>query len=219
MRQLALDLQGPRGFREEGFVDGPAYEEARAHLAAPEGWPRGGLVLHGPAASGKSHLAALWARRRGAVIVSAADLDDRAWSGLAGGRAIVLDRADASASEEAFLHLVNLAHEDRAPMLLIARRPAAAWTVRLADLRSRLLAMGSAAIAEAPDDALARGLLARRLRDAGLVTAPDVVDYLLARAERSFSAIDRLVREAERLTLEEKRGLTKPLAAKILASS
>ena len=71
--QLALDLALRPALGREAFV------VTRANMAALEilergPWPGGRLALSGPAASGKTHLAHVWAADTGAVIVGAARL-------------------------------------------------------------------------------------------------------------------------------------------------
>src|SRR5260370_6866593 len=74
MRQLAIDLPHRPAFGRADFL---VSECNAAALDWIERWPdwqapaqSPGLVLHGPARSGKSHLAHLWRSRSGGVLIA-----------------------------------------------------------------------------------------------------------------------------------------------------
>ncbi len=64
-RQLVFDLPPQTAMGRDDFFASPANELALAQIGAPAGWPQGKLVLCGPAGSGKTHLAHLWAEDAG----------------------------------------------------------------------------------------------------------------------------------------------------------
>ena len=101
-------------------------------------------------------------------------------------RAVAIDDAE-GADEEALLHLYNMLAERQGHLLLAAREPPARWTIRLADLRSRLLAAPAVAV-DAPDDALLGAVLVKLFADRQLRISEDLIAYLLPRIERSFAA-------------------------------
>lgn len=73
-RQLPLPLPVRVAEGREDFFVAPANALALSLLDAPETWAQGRMLLLGPEGAGKSHLAAIWASERGAVIRAAADL-------------------------------------------------------------------------------------------------------------------------------------------------
>ena len=73
-RQLTLDLRTPPAMSRADFLPAPANAEALALLDRPRDWPQGRLLLVGPEASGKSHLAAFWAAENGAQRMRASAL-------------------------------------------------------------------------------------------------------------------------------------------------
>ena len=80
---------------------------------------------------------------------------------------------------------------------------------------SRLAATPQLRIA-APDDALLAALLAKQFRDHGLRVGGDVVDYVLARIDRSFASIARIVNALDAAALAAGRPVTVPLARSVL---
>src|SRR5215210_3149792 len=127
-RQLALALAHAESFAREDFLTGPSNTAALALIEQWPDWPTRVVVLVGPEGAGKSHLAAIWAEIAGARFVAARALDVATVpSALATGALVVEDVAEL-VDERALFHLINLAQEDGAYVLIIARTPPASWT-------------------------------------------------------------------------------------------
>jgi DnaA regulatory inactivator Hda len=215
MRQLPLNLGHRPALGADDFLVAAPNQEAVAWLDRWPGWPAPALVLEGPAGSGKTHLAHVFAARAGATLLAAAALEVARLPELLGtARAAALDDAEA-AEEQAFLHLYNMLAERSGHLLVLARRPPARWGISLADLRSRLLAAPVAHLLP-PDDALLSAVLVKLFADRQLQVGEDVVAYLLARLERSFEAAQRAVAALDRAALAAQRRITVPLAREVL---
>ena len=162
-RQLALALAHAESFAREDFLSGPSNAVALALIDAWPGWPHRTVMLTGPEGSGKSHLAAIWAQAAGARLIAARALDEaNVPSALATGALVVEDIAAGAFDERALFHLLNLAREEEAFVLLTAR--AAPVTFAIRDLGSRLNAIPVVSMA-APDDALLRAVLVKLFAD------------------------------------------------------
>jgi len=217
-RQLVFDLGLAPALDRADFVAAAPNRLALATVESWPNWPGPAVLLTGPEGSGKSHLAAIWAALSGAKAVRADDLAaEDVPALLARGALVVEDLPGSGLDEPALFHALNLAREQGASMLLTARRPPAAWGLHLPDLKSRLLALPSCEIG-APDDALLRLVLVKLLADRQLVPDIGVVDYLVARMERSLEAARGLVELLDRLSLERRRPLSRALAGEALAS-
>jgi chromosomal replication initiation ATPase DnaA len=130
-------------------------------------------------------------------------------------RTALLDPAEPLADEVALLQLYNRMREQGSHLLLLARRPVAAWQLRLPDLASRLRAAPAVAI-EAPDDALLAALLVKLCDDRQLAVSDGVIAYLVRHMERSFAAARAVVEALDRHSLRERRPLTVALARAVL---
>ena len=73
--QLALALDHAESLAREDFLAGPSNAVALALIERWPDWPSRTLLLRGPEGSGKSHLAAIWARESGARTLSPRALD------------------------------------------------------------------------------------------------------------------------------------------------
>lgn len=193
------------------FVRG---DSNRAAAEALDQWPVAGetvLALAGPQGAGKSHMAADWAERTGAVgflgpEVSLADLDQLE------GRATLLDDAD-QADEAVLFHLMNLARSPGGALLMVSREPPARWAAALPDLRSRLDAARVVRV-ETPDDTVLAAALRRFFDERAITPGDELIDYLVLRIERSIPAARALV---TRLDAEAGgRKLNRALARKLL---
>ncbi|GGE34509.1 hypothetical protein GCM10011360_22980 [Primorskyibacter flagellatus] len=214
---LPLDHPRKEGLSRDDFVVAPGNAVALAMIEGWRAWPDGKLVLTGPSGSGKTHLAHVWAGMTGGRIVSARDLSGADIPALAAAPLAVedVDRIAARETEDALFHLHNLMRAERLPLLLTGARVVAAWPLTLPDLRSRLQGAQSAVL-ESPDDTLLVALLVKLFAERQLQVAPQVIDYLVKRMDRSFSAARKVVADLDAASLAERRAITVRLAAEVL---
>jgi chromosomal replication initiation ATPase DnaA len=215
-RQLALALDHTENLTRDDFLVGPANEGALSMLERWPDWPNRVIALVGPGGSGKSHLASIWAAQAGARFLSARALPETHLPGaLATGALVVEDIADAGLDERALFHLLNLARQEDAWLLLTARTPPTQWTLALADLASRLRAVPVLNLTP-PDDALLRAVIVKLFADRQLAVDESLVSYLVARIERSVAAARAVVAVLDQEALRRKRPVNRALAAEIL---
>jgi chromosomal replication initiation ATPase DnaA len=177
------------------------------------------MLLVGPEGSGKSHLAAIWAEQSGARGISAHALTATAVPGaLATGALVLEDLKSSDVDERALFHLLNLAREDGAFVLITARTPPTAFQIELRDLRSRLRALPTVSLLP-PDDHLFRALIVKFCADRQLAIDETVVAYLTNRIERSYAAVRRVVELLDAEALRLGRPVTRALAAEVLRAS
>ena len=216
-RQLALELPIRSSLGRRDFFVSAANSEAVAMIDRWPDWPASILFLIGPPGSGKSHLAHVWSGASGAARQAAGSLEIKHVPVALGANALAFEDAPGpDLDETAFFHLMNLARERRASVLVTSELLPARWPVRLADLRSRLRASPVVEL-KPPDDALLGAVLAKHFADRQIALDKAVVAYLVSRMERSFEAARRLVGEIDRRALAEKAEVTRNFAARVLA--
>ena len=214
MTQLAIDLPHRPALGRADFLVSGCNAAALGWIERWPDWPAPALVLHGPAGSGKSHLAELWRERSGGVLVTGDALSRAEPNELASRRAVALDDAE-GAPERALLHLYNCCSEARASLLVMAREAPASWPIALPDLASRLRAAPSVAIAP-PDDRLLAAVLVKLFADRQLAVDESLIGYVATRIERSFAAARAAVARLDEEAMRRKRPLTRTFAAEIL---
>jgi chromosomal replication initiation ATPase DnaA len=215
-RQLAFALPHAESLTRDNFLEGPANAAGLALVDSWPDWPNRIMLLVGSEGSGKSHLAAIWAEQAGARSASAHTLTAAAVPGaLATGALVVEDLKSSNFDERALFHLMNLAREEAASVLITAREPPSAFQIELRDLRSRLRAVPVVSLLP-PDDALFRALIVKFCADRQLAVDETVVSYLATRIERSFAAARQAVELLDTEALRLGRPVTRALAAELL---
>jgi chromosomal replication initiation ATPase DnaA len=218
-RQLAFALPHAESLTRDNFLEGPANAAGLALIDSWPDWPSRIMLLVGPEGSGKSHLAAIWAEQSGARSISAHALTAPAVPGaLATGALVVEDLKPPDLDERALFHLMNLAREDEAFVLMTARVPPSAVQVELRDLRSRLRAVPTVSLLP-PDDTLFRALIVKSCADRQLAVDETVVSYLATRIERSYAAVRQAVELLDSEALRLGRPVTRALAAELLRNA
>ncbi|CCD88106.1 putative Chromosomal replication initiator protein DnaA [Bradyrhizobium sp. ORS 285] len=217
-RQLALALPHAESLTRDNFLEGPGNAAGLALVDAWPEWPARTMFLVGPDGSGKSHLAAIWAEQSGARSLSAHALEASAVPGaLATGALVLEDLTTADLDERALFHLLNLARQDEAFVLITAREAPASLPIALADLRSRLRAVPVVTLLP-PDDQLFRALIVKLAADRQLAIDETVVSYLASRIERSYAAARQTIALLDQESLRLGRPVTRALAADLLRS-
>ncbi len=183
MSQIALPLAHKKAADPDRIVVGNANIAAIESLRDPSNWPFGTAILAGESRSGKSLLGRWFAGK---------------------GMGTVIDGANAIDETDLF-HRWNKAQETGQPLLLIS--DAEKWDVTLPDLRSRLGAALHLEITK-PDDDMVSDLIESLAAQHGLALGEGALTYLVPRAERSFSELERLVKTIDRLSLERKAPAT-----------
>lgn len=220
-RQLVLDLPVTPAYGLEDFLVGASNERALALIEGWPAWPDRLLRIQGPAGSGKSHLASIWAERAEAAILPAAAVTGDRVPALAEYTALALEDLDrgvghGEGDERALFHLVNLTRERGRHILITSAAPPESCGLATPDLLSRLRLAPSVTL-EAPDDALLRAVLVKLFHDRQILVDASVIDFVAGRMERSLGAAQEIVAALDREAMSRGRRVTRPIAANILA--
>lgn len=209
--QFILPIPPRDNLTRADFLAAPGNMRALAFLDAFPAWPAAVAALYGPSASGKSHLARIWAAQTGATVLAAADLREAPL-----GPVVIedVDAASGTAHEPALFALF----ERGDPLLLTGRTPPVEWRVGLPDLASRYLALLAFGLGAPDDDLLAR-LAAKLFADRQLAVPDSVIRLMVERLDRDPSAIRDFVARADARALSEKRPITQGLIRELLAGS
>lgn len=214
-KQIPFDLARPAGHSRDELVVSEANRQAVALVDAWPEWPAPVVVLAGPAGSGKSHLAAVWASGADAISVEPSAIRD-AVADAEIDRPVVIDDADVNLDENGLFHLINAARAAGTHILLTSRRFPSAWGVTLPDLASRLRTAATVEISE-PDDHLLAAVITKLFADRQVEVEPHVVQFLVRRIERSLSTAIDVVDRLDRAALEQKSRITRALAAQTVS--
>jgi chromosomal replication initiation ATPase DnaA len=223
MNQVIFDWPTHESFAADDFVVTPANQMAVQALMAWPDWPYFAGILTGPASSGKTHLANLFAARFGAVILKPDDLNDAGLENIMAqsGPVIIdpLDAADLGAERSAMLlHLHNILQSARRALVICARTPPSRWPIALPDLASRLRALPLWQLQQ-PDEATLTIVLQKLFADRQLHVEAHILHYLVQRMERSFAAARQWVERLDRQGLIRQQPITLPLIRELIQAT
>lgn len=221
-QQLTLDLGHRSALGRDDFLIADSNRDAVSWIDLWPEWPAPALVLYGPAACGKTHLAAVWSAQAKAAAINPAELcRESADTLFARGDHLLIDPVDPwigdRDAETTLFHLYNLAKEHNHTLLLTMRVPPVRLSFAIPDLASRLRAAPGVAI-HAPDETLLGVVLVKMFADRQIQIGEDILNYLLLRMERSFAAARDLVEKTDQLALAEKKPVSLSLVRHVLIS-
>jgi len=205
--QLVLPLEVRSASGRDDFIVAPGNSSAVAFIDSWPAWPAPAAALYGPSASGKSHLAAVWAEKAGAHTIAATALLENVPDG-----ALVVEDARPGLAEASLFALL----ERGAPLLITSQTAPAEWQVSLPDLVSRVRALLAFPL-WAPDDALLMGLAVKLFADRQLQVPENVVLHMVRSLERSPAAVHDFVARADAAALAQQRPINLSLIKDLLA--
>jgi DnaA family protein len=218
MRQLVLELASAPAPTLDNFVAGDNAEVVAALRALAGGaQPERFIYLWGGSGSGRSHLLQATARalrERGCTV----RLFDGHAAETGSDDACIADDVQQldAAAQVALFNICNTLREGCGVLLAAGDRPPARLPLR-PDLLTRL-AWGLVYEVRALSEDDRRAALHDYAAARGFALPPEVADYLLARAPRDLSSLRALVDTLDRLSLQQKRAITVPLARELLQS-
>lgn len=219
MKQLAFELASPPPPTLDNFVVGENAEVVAAVRALARGGGERFVYLWGGSGSGRTHLLhAVLREWHGAGRVAQLCTSDAppTAAGVTATDAIAVDDVQLL-SPPAQVELFNIYNNlrDSSGLLLVAGDVPPARLALRADLLTRLawgLVYEVRALSEDDRRAAVQGYAVAR----GFELPAEVIDYLMARAPRDLSSLRALVDTLDRLSLEQKRAVTVPLARELL---
>jgi chromosomal replication initiation ATPase DnaA len=214
-RQFAFDLPHRQAFAREDFLVAHSNAAAVALIDEWPAWPSHAALLLGPTGSGKSHLVEVWRQRAQAQRIVAAEISVEEAPQVLASNALAVEDLGPGLDERGMFHLLNLARQQAASVLLSSQTRVELWGVTLPDLLSRLRAIPVVEILP-PDDDLLRGVLVKLFYDRQIAADEATVSFMLTRMPRSLGAARLLVAEIDRRAWEEKADITRPFVAKVL---
>lgn len=212
--QLTLELGHTPAQGEADFLVGEGNRLAYGRIMAFPHWPDPVTLVTGPAKSGKSHLARIFADRTGARFAGIDDLEALATEG--GTAPVIVEDVDRLDYDEAGLfHLLNQSMREHRPILLTAREDIANWPLATDDVRSRARRAAAFAL-ELTDDIQLSQMFVKLFGDRQIKVDPKIIGYLVARMERSAEEVVTLADLMDRLALAKGTAITRSIAADAL---
>ena len=191
------------------FIVAPGNAQVLAFLDAWPDWPAPAAAITGPSASGKTHLARIWAVRVDAALADARSLREP----IAG--PAVVENCDSTESHDHEPALFAML-ERGTPLLLTGREPPSRWDVSLPDLASRFRAIVAFELGGA-NEALLMALAVKLFADRQVTVPEAVVTRLVEGLERSPAAIRDFIARADQEALSRQKPINLQLIRGLMA--
>ena len=215
LQQLPFCFEPQNLMRREDFMVSSCNAEAFKMIDVWPNWWSQGLVIYGPRGCGKSHLAHLFVEKVKSLsakplavgIYDAKQINMRCVKRIAEeNQSIVIENLSANVHAEALFHLFNLFNVDGKYMLWTAETAPSRMKFKLNDLQSRLNMLPSVEIFE-PDDVMLQTLIVKLCADRQLAISPEILNYIVANARRSFAYIRDLIEEIDAISLAKQSAI------------
>ena len=195
--QLILPIEPASRMTRDDFIVAAGNRHALAFLDAWPDWPAPAVALYGPSASGKTHLARIWAARTNATLADARELH----APIAG--AAVVENCD-GVTDFGHEPVLFAMLERGTPLLLTGRAAPGSWRVDLPDLASRLRSLVAFELGGA-DEALLMALAVKLFADRQVQVPEAVVTELVQQLERSPAALRDFIARADATALSRQK--------------
>lgn len=209
LKQIPFDFVPRTYMGREDFMVAPCNCEAFNMVDSWPKWLTHGLIIYGPKGCGKSHLAHLFADKVKIFadkpvkvsLIDASRINLRNVNKIASeNESIVVENLTSKAHAEALFHLFNIYNNEGRYMLWTAEQAPSRMNFPLKDLQSRLNMLPSVEIKE-PDDTMLQTLIVKLFNDRQILINPDVLNFIVNNAPRSFEYIGKLVEECDNISL------------------
>lgn len=209
LKQIPFDFVPRTYMGREDFMVAPCNREAFNLVDSWPKWLTQGMIIYGPKGCGKSHLANLFADKVKIFadkpikvsLIDAGRINLRNVNKIASeNQSIVIENLTPKANAEALFHLFNLYNTEGRYMLWTAETAPSRMSFTLKDLQSRLNMLPSVEIKE-PDDLMLQTLIVKLFNDRQILISPEILNFIVTNAPRSFEYIGKLVEECDNISL------------------
>ena len=219
MSQIPLTLILPRSDAVKDYFVSEANQLAYDWIVKWPDWPLPyrSINIFGPKGCGKSHLGKIYAANK--TIISLTQLREFDRAALESADGYILDDLSPSSgfSEEAVFHFFNYLAETQKSALILSKEPVSQMPWQVPDLASRCRSLPCQEV-YLPDDHLLAALLETYFAERQCSVSEAVLNYILARVERSYEAVAELAYEIDKISLAQKKPVTIALVRGIFES-
>ena len=168
-------------------------------------------AISGPSFSGKTHLSRILIKNIGNNEALYIDGDYKNVIDKVGSSKLIvlenIDKVIEDSSEEDLFHIINFTKENDKKLLMTSGKSISNIEFKLEDLKSRLNAIIEAKIMQ-PDDELMKLVLIKIFNDKQLLINPNVIEFLMARLERSYKSMNDFIERIDKFSLEKGKKIT-----------
>lgn len=218
-QQLPIDFVHKPFYERQDFMVAKSNLEAIKVIDEWPNWPYFAICIYGHAGSGKTHLAHIFMENvykktnspYKIPCINAKEVKiENIYRYFEENKCLVVENLDEKVNEEAMFHLYNLYKNEGGYILFTANTAPARLSFKLPDLQSRLNSIPAVEIKE-PDTELLSAVIVKQFADRQIVVSPEIINYIINNAQRSFAYITKLIEEVDNISIAKKRAVSIPL--------
>ena len=212
--QLIFDLPSSENYNpQDYFVSSSNNNAAKLIKIFPE-WHNNGIVIFGPAKSGKTHIGHIWKSMVNANLYDFKSNFDI--NTISINNHCIFDNFDciSEKNEKSFFQIYNDIIKNKKFILILINNNN--FSVKLCDLKSRIEALNSAKLNN-PDDKLIHAIVLKFFHDNQIIVAPDVINFILNRISRNFNEIQIFLNKLNDLSIKHKSKISIPFLNKFFS--
>ncbi|MCY4099582.1 MAG: DnaA/Hda family protein, partial [Rhodobacteraceae bacterium] len=214
-----LEFDFKPSYSEADFIIAGSNSNLWDLLQDVENWPDNRFILVGPEYSGKTHLARIWEIKNKAHCFEAEGFSTEEYAKFPSTKSIVLENLERlcgnrEQEEDLFQFCDTISKESRKFLITSSLDPKELEFIK-PDLRSRLLGTRIGKINQ-PDAKLLSILYSKLFSDKQISYTPDLIQYLVKNSERSFSAAHRMVENLDKMSLINRKPVSKKMIRELI---
>ena len=169
------------------------------------------FLLYGPKKSGKTHLSTLWKNKLNALQYNK-NLNEI----IENKNNVLIENLFYNINEDEIFHIINHCSLNNLKVLITSNIFINDYNFRLNDLLSRLRSFINSTL-DLPDDELLTNLMIKLFHDKQIIVKnPEIFNYIIKRANRSYADIFSLINKIDKLLLKKNKQLTIPLIKELI---
>jgi chromosomal replication initiation ATPase DnaA len=212
--QLIFDLPTSENYNPQDYFVSSSNKNAAKLIKIFPDWHNNGIVIFGPAKSGKTHIAYIWKSLANANLYdfkSNFDINIISTNGNC-----IFDNFECipEENEKSFFQIYNDIIKNKKFILILISNDN--FSVKLRDLKSRIDALNSAKLNN-PDDKLIHAIVLKFFHDNQIIVTPDVINFILNRISRNFNEIQIFLNKLNDLSIKHKSKISIPFLNKFFS--
>jgi chromosomal replication initiation ATPase DnaA len=212
--QLIFDLPTSENYNPQDYFVSSSNKNAAKLIKIFPDWHNNGIVIFGPAKSGKTHIAYIWKSLANANLYDFKSNFDI--NIISTNSNCIFDNFECipEKDEKSFFQIYNDIIKNKKFILILISNDN--FSVKLRDLKSRIDALNSAKLNN-PDDKLIHAIVLKFFHDNQIIVAPDVINFILNRISRNFNEIQIFLNKLNDLSIKHKSKISIPFLNKFFS--
>ena len=200
--QLILNFPSNSDYFKDDFYVSLGNKEAYQLIESWPKWIKRTINIHGPAGSGKTHLASILKNKASSFEIQSDKITEKIFLTYKLKEILIVENYQANISENLFFSIYNMALQDNKYLLITSELPLNTYKIKTPDLKSRIDSSTIVGI-KLPSDDLISVILSKRFSDKQIAVEKNHIDYIVKRIDRSYEKISQFILTLDKYSLKK----------------